>query len=252
MWPFRAGVSQPTASRVLNGSPQAGAHIVEAVRKAADELGLQPQRAGAGAGPIIDRAAGPGRPRCRRPVFLGDRQWRPVGGGRSSAAGDAVGDDAQSGRGGQVHRIVRGAPHRGDHHGRLANDDAGRGGGHRSTDDRFWPATRPTAAGSRWSGRRYPGRCGRSRTTAAGRRARQCPCGGGHPDFVLLSGPAAADEFRRPGSRVHRRAAQTRTEAASRVECGVHQGRRYESARRASPSSGRPDRLRCALWPATT
>lgn len=36
----RAGVSQPTASRVLNGSSRTPApHVVEAVRKAADELG---------------------------------------------------------------------------------------------------------------------------------------------------------------------------------------------------------------------
>src|SRR6478609_3630487 len=39
----RAGVSQPTASRVLNGSLRKPAqHIVDAVRKAADELGYSP------------------------------------------------------------------------------------------------------------------------------------------------------------------------------------------------------------------
>ena len=39
----RAGVSQPTASRVLNGSTRKpAAHVVEAVRKAADELGYIP------------------------------------------------------------------------------------------------------------------------------------------------------------------------------------------------------------------
>src|SRR6476646_2990466 len=39
----RAGVSQPTASRVLNGSLRKPAqHIVDAVRKAADELGYTP------------------------------------------------------------------------------------------------------------------------------------------------------------------------------------------------------------------
>src|SRR4051812_35814830 len=39
----RAGVSQPTASRVLNGSTRKpAAHVVEAVRKAAAELGYIP------------------------------------------------------------------------------------------------------------------------------------------------------------------------------------------------------------------
>ena len=43
---IKAGVSQPTASRVLNGSDRKPApHVVEAVRKAADELGYVPNAA---------------------------------------------------------------------------------------------------------------------------------------------------------------------------------------------------------------
>ena len=73
----RAGVSQPTASRVLNGSLRKPAqHIVDAVRKAAEELGYSPNAQAQALARCIDRAARPGRARRRRPLFLGDRQRR--------------------------------------------------------------------------------------------------------------------------------------------------------------------------------